>query len=248
MTASTLPVVIRGATMFSLSSRSFRELKSNGQSRHRYLEIAGNWQGGRQILRHDDDGALGDVDARTRSLLINDRPADVPVLEVSGVVGQTKTWARVLDDENFPLVIKYEVPRDGFSVEYLKVSFPTEGDLENTLATEKHVDVYGIYFDFASDVLRPESEPVLREIADALAKHADWRLRIQGHTDNIGGDAVNLDLSRRRSDAVKKALTDRYAIDTRRLTTEGFGASQPKEPNDTIAGRAKNRRVELVRQ
>jgi outer membrane protein OmpA-like peptidoglycan-associated protein len=72
-------------------------------------------------------------------------------------------------------------------------------------------------------------------------------LVINGHTDNVGGDALNLELSRRRATAVRKALVERYQIDEPRLTTNGFGASQPKESNDSDRGRALNRRVELVR-
>ena len=111
----------------------------------------------------------------------------------------------------------------------------------------KHTGFYGIYFNFASDELRSESEPVLREIADALKAHPDWTLIINGHTDNIGGDASNLDLSRRRATAVRKALVDRYKIEESKLTTNGFGASQPKDSNDSDRGRALNRRVELAR-
>jgi outer membrane protein OmpA-like peptidoglycan-associated protein len=72
--------------------------------------------------------------------------------------------------------------------------------------------------------------------------------RPAAHTDNIGGDASNLTLSQPRSQAVRAALVERYAIDAATLTTSGFGASQPKATNDTIEGRARNRRVELVRQ
>jgi OOP family OmpA-OmpF porin len=73
-------------------------------------------------------------------------------------------------------------------------------------------------------------------------------LSVEGHTDNIGTDAANLDLSRRRADAVRQALTSRYRVDAAKLTAAGFGAARPKEPNDTAEGRARNRRVELVRQ
>ena len=107
--------------------------------------------------------------------------------------------------------------------------------------------MYGIYFDFASDTIRPESEPVLKEIADALAKNPAWKLRVEGHTDNVGGQAYNTELSNRRAAAVKQALAERYHVSADRLTTAGFGASRPKEPNDTLEGRARNRRVELVR-
>jgi outer membrane protein OmpA-like peptidoglycan-associated protein len=120
--------------------------------------------------------------------------------------------------------------------------------MERRLAEEKRVDVYGIYFGFNSDRIRKESEPILREIADILDRNPDWTLSINGHTDNVGGDAYNLDLSRRRSEAVHKALVERFGIAADRLTTGGHGASAPKDTNDTPEGRARNRRVELVRQ
>lgn len=120
--------------------------------------------------------------------------------------------------------------------------------IEQALKKEGRVDVYGIYFDFASDKLRPESAPVLAEIASALKDNPTWKLQVNGHTDNIGGDAYNLDLSDRRAAAVKQALVTQYHIDPARLDPKGFGATQPKEPNDTAQGRARNRRVELVRE
>lgn len=81
-----------------------------------------------------------------------------------------------------------------------------------------------------------------------MKAHPDWTLTINGHTDNIGGDASNLDLSRRRAATVRKALFDKWNIDGAKLSTGGFGASQPKESNETERGRARNRRVELIRQ
>jgi outer membrane protein OmpA-like peptidoglycan-associated protein len=120
--------------------------------------------------------------------------------------------------------------------------------IEKELKQKGQAEVYGIYFDFASDKIKPESEPVLREIADALNHNPTWKLRVEGHTDNIGGDDYNMDLSQRRAEAVKLALVSRYRIAADRLTPQGFGATRQKEPNDTLAGRARNRRVELVRQ
>jgi outer membrane protein OmpA-like peptidoglycan-associated protein len=89
---------------------------------------------------------------------------------------------------------------------------------------------------------------VLREIANALDHNPTWKLRVEGHTDNIGGDDYNMDLSQRRAEAVKQALVTHYHIVAGRLTPQGFGATRPKESNDTLAGRARNRRVELVRE
>lgn len=123
-----------------------------------------------------------------------------------------------------------------------------DSEMERLLTKKRRVDVYGIYFDFNSDRIRKESEPVLKEIAEMLGRNSDWTLSIDGHTDNIGGDAYNLNLSHRRSASVRKALVERYGIAATRLTTAGHGAAAPKDTNETPEGRAKNRRVELVRQ
>jgi outer membrane protein OmpA-like peptidoglycan-associated protein len=121
------------------------------------------------------------------------------------------------------------------------------GGLEAALATAKRADVYDIFFTFNSAAIREESEPTLKEIAGLLTKHADWKLSIEGHTDNIASDTFNLTLSRQRAAAVKDALVKRYKIEPARLTTSGAGEARPKDTNDTLEGRARNRRVELVR-
>jgi outer membrane protein OmpA-like peptidoglycan-associated protein len=120
-------------------------------------------------------------------------------------------------------------------------------EVEQALAAGRKADVYSIYFSFNSDAIRDESEPTLKDIADILRRHPDWKLAVNGHTDGVGGDQFNLDLSKRRAAAVKAALVARYGIDASRLTFSGFGKSQPKDTNDTLEGRAKNRRVELMR-
>lgn len=120
--------------------------------------------------------------------------------------------------------------------------------LEEALARTGKADIYSIYFSFNSDTIREESEPTLRDIAQVLRRHPDWRLAVNGHTDAIGTDQANLELSRRRAAAVKNALVTRYGIVAGRLATSGFGESQPKDTNETLEGRAHNRRVELIRQ
>ncbi len=126
-------------------------------------------------------------------------------------------------------------------------SVPATPKIAKSLANAKRVAVYGIYFDFASATLKPESAPVLKEIADALKANPSWKLTIEGHTDDVGGQDYNLDLSKRRAQAVKAALVQTYHIAASRLTTVGYGYSRPKASNDTAEGRALNRRVELVR-
>ena len=120
--------------------------------------------------------------------------------------------------------------------------------MEAALAAKKPVEIYGIYFDFNSATIKPESEAVLQEIAGIMQKNPDWKLYVRGHTDNVGDDNFNLGLSQRRAAAVKDALVTRYKIAPDRLATSGYGASQPIESNKTMEGRARNRRVELQRQ
>jgi outer membrane protein OmpA-like peptidoglycan-associated protein len=107
--------------------------------------------------------------------------------------------------------------------------------------------VYDIYFSFNSDEIREESEPTLTELGDILRRHPDWKLSVAGHTDGIASDAFNLDLSKRRAAAVKKVLVSRFGVNEARLITTGYGKSRPRDTNETAEGRARNRRVELVR-
>ncbi len=246
--AKTYPDTLVGALKFNLSVASFAALKTRGEVRHRYLQIDDQNLG---FSEDDVEGTLTSDGPATFKVIINDKVVEVPTIEANYVNHKTNDIIRVkvLDEARFPLMLDYYIPSfHSFFITYTKVSYPTANQVEQHLATDKHTDVYGIYFNFASDSLRPESEPVLHEIADALKAHPEWKLVINGHTDNIGGDALNLDLSRRRAVAVRKALVDQYKIEDSRLTTNGFGASQPKESNDSDRGRALNRRVELVRQ
>ena len=153
----------------------------------------------------------------------------------------------VLDDPGNPLLLDYYTPSNQFRVKIVKINFPVENKIENDLKKGR-AEIYGIYFDFDSDRIRGESDPVLAEIADVLKNEPDWKLSVEGHTDNVGGDKHNLDLSQRRAASVIAALTSRYQISADRLSPAGFGASRPKATNDTVEGRALNRRVELVRK
>jgi outer membrane protein OmpA-like peptidoglycan-associated protein len=117
--------------------------------------------------------------------------------------------------------------------------------VEQQLAKTGKAEVYDIYFSFNSADIRPESEPSLKEIADVMNRHKDWKINVAGHTDNIGGHAFNMGLSQRRAVSVKAALVGRYHIDAARLSTAGYGDTQPQDTNATLEGRARNRRVEL---
>jgi OmpA-OmpF porin, OOP family len=119
-------------------------------------------------------------------------------------------------------------------------------ELYDALARDGRVALQGIFFDTGSDRLRAESTPTLREITSMLQKHADLRIRIEGHTDNVGAAAANQALSERRAAAVRAYLVEQ-GIDALRLQSQGFGEGRPAGSNDTPEGRQQNRRVELVR-
>lgn len=103
-----------------------------------------------------------------------------------------------------------------------------------------------IYFDFEKATIKPQSKPALEQLAAVVRQLGSQHMSVEGHTDNIGGEAYNDPLSARRAAAVKTALTQGYAVHGENIATQGFGSHRPIESNDTLAGRARNRRVELV--
>ena len=109
------------------------------------------------------------------------------------------------------------------------------------------VAVYGINFDSGKATLKPESEEVLAELQKLTTGHAQLKLRIEGHTDNVGNAAANKKLSEDRALAVKAWLVKMGTAATQ-LSSAGWGDSKPLADNKTDEGRAKNRRVELVKQ
>jgi outer membrane protein OmpA-like peptidoglycan-associated protein len=120
-------------------------------------------------------------------------------------------------------------------------------DTRNKLLTEGKLVTYGIYFDVNKDVVKPESNGTLKDIAKVLTENPDVRVKIIGHTDADGADAANLDLSKRRAASVKNELVKNFAISDSRIETDGMGESQPIAPNDTPSNKALNRRVEFIK-
>lgn len=230
------------------------ELRSAGKTTVRYLVVEPQFS--RTVVTRTLSGVLARIGAG---------PVDVPlpvngqrmVLRALHVAGRLTDSAGgedfdyyILDDAANPLLLRSKGP--GFSSAITRIYFPKPNDaadsLERTLAKKRPVVVYGIYFAFAHANIRPVSDKVLKEIAAVLRKNPAWTLRIDGHTDSIGGDNSNLELSKRRAETVKTALVERYGIMASRLKTGGYGASQPQDKNNTIEGRARNRRVVLTRE
>jgi outer membrane protein OmpA-like peptidoglycan-associated protein len=118
--------------------------------------------------------------------------------------------------------------------------------LANALDTSGHIAVYGIHFDTGKATIQPDSETTLDEIVKLLGTHPELHLRVEGHTDNQGNAGLNQTLSEKRAQAVVAWLVA-HGTTASRLSAKGFGASQPVADNSTDEGRAKNRRVELVK-
>jgi OOP family OmpA-OmpF porin len=128
------------------------------------------------------------------------------------------------------------------------VSLVDAAALSDSVTRTGHAAVYGIYFDSGKADVKPESDAALKEIAKLLQEDAKLKLYVVGHTDNQGTLEFNMDLSRRRSNAVAQVLTAKYGLAAARLAGQGVGPLSPVASNDSEDGRAKNRRVELVKQ
>lgn len=137
-------------------------------------------------------------------------------------------------------------PNDGIMLTNFRLA---EGgkDITQALNAEGRFVTHGITFDSGSDRIRPESGPTLRKLLRILQDDGGLGFEIIGHTDSQGGDKVNGPLSERRAAAVKAWLVAQ-GIEEGRLTVKGLGASKPLKPNDSLEGRAENRRVEFVKR
>jgi len=232
-----------GSTASSVSASVLRELNAQGKTTLNATTTAAGMVAG--VLTRIERGTV------PFRVIVNDEPVELKAVHArwESNVGGREYW--ILDDAANALVLRATFKGVPFW-EIVKLSYPVDrtaaiGRIERALSRDGRTAVYGIYFDFASDRIKVESEQRLAEIAGVLQQNPSWSLAVEGHTDNIGGDSYNLDLSRRRAAAVRQALVARYKIDGLRLRTNGYGASRPKDPNDTIEGRARNRRVELVK-
>ncbi len=121
---------------------------------------------------------------------------------------------------------------------------PVANPIADALSEGHTATLYGIHFDVDSDVLRPDAEPALEQLLEALQSVPKLAALIEGHTDSDGSDAHNVDLSERRAKSVIAWLVAR-GVDATRIAPVGKGEGEPIAGNDTSAGRALNRRVEV---
>ena len=129
--------------------------------------------------------------------------------------------------------------------EVAQVVTPTPPPPPPPPVAKKKLVLRGVNFDFDKSTLQPAGVPILQEAAKILKDNPAVNVQVQGYTDSIGTDAYNLRLSDRRAATVKNFLVKEGVASTR-LTTKGFGESNPVATNETAEGRAQNRRVELI--
>ncbi len=268
------PLTFPGTTSGTVSKEVFDELKTKGETplSYKVLTMKGAITGLMEKLSNPQQGSEGfdprnlsgalmtKIDCTLRKaetndvgfpVILNDKPVEVPAILGICKSEQDEFHVWVLDDAQDPMILAYSTKAAQARAQTVKISFPEDqpvNHIEQALKQTGHAQIYGINFDFASATIRPQSRTVLAEIAKAMKDNPAWKLSVNGHTDNIGGDASNLELSQKRASAVVQALTTQYHIAANRFTASGFGASSPIDTNDTIEGRARNRRVELVLQ
>jgi outer membrane protein OmpA-like peptidoglycan-associated protein len=132
---------------------------------------------------------------------------------------------------------------DLYSIQVGKEGSPDQ--IKSTLAAACHVALYGVLFDFNKSTLQPASDGPLQQVASLMVANPLLNLEIQGHTDNVGGDAYNQTLSEARARSVMTWLTQ-HGIAATRMTAKGYGKTMPIADNGTDEGRMKNRRVEIA--
>ena len=263
------PGLYPGVSFLLVPGARFKDLKSTGSTKwvhllYDYMDALNEWE----LIAWKGTLTRVEPDDVPFPLIINDERVNVPaihvranlkVIENAGRGGPGRPGPRdqpaeayILDDPNTPVMLSWMLggsmkEYDSFKVQLVRITYPRDkATIEQQLEKNRKAITWGINFDFNSDVIRPVSEPVLKEIAQAMTDKPDWKLTITGHTDNIGGHKYNLDLSQRRSASVKKALVERYHVNPNRLSTSGNGDYSPIDTNDTLEGRARNRRVELT--
>jgi outer membrane protein OmpA-like peptidoglycan-associated protein len=196
-------------------------------------------------------------------VLLNGAPVSVPALHAEGTVvnGDKSIQAQFwwLDSRTWPLTLKWRLVLKGHaaSQQITRIDLPPPGGngsggsrgtsaMADALRRSCRLQLSGIYFNTGSASLLPESEPALRQIAQVVGQSKVPVLEIRGHTDNIGSAQFNQELSQQRAEAVRQALVSQFGIPPGKLTSRGFGFTRPVDTNDTVVGRAHNRRVELA--
>jgi OOP family OmpA-OmpF porin len=165
----------------------------------------------------------------------------------SGPAGDVYLLLYAMQETNYPTTV-FQKTIEMKPMQDAQVSVLDAASLQRGLDADGKVAVYGVFFDTAKATVKPESKASLDEMGKLLAKNRSLKVYIVGHTDNAGTLAGNLDLSQRRAEAVASTLASAYKIDPQRIVARGVASLAPVASNVDEAGRARNRRVELVVQ
>ena len=173
--------------------------------------------------------------------------------KASGATVAVLTWnpditSAYCDEKEFQKRATITVVRVEPKVREQQMETMSSSEIAKGLDANGKVAIYGILFDTGKADIKAESKASLDQIGGLLKQQTGLKLHVVGHTDNVGALPANLDLSRRRANAVVAALTKDYGIARDRLTANGVASLAPVAANGSDAGRAKNRRVELVLQ
>jgi len=159
--------------------------------------------------------------------------------------GQPLAWKRRMAGGVFATVAWLAVANTSSQAQDIETKYSRDA-MRQALETRERYDVHGLRFGISTSTLRSGTEAILDDIATALENFPEWGLRIVGHTDSSGNAETNQQLSIARAEAIKAALVER-GIAADRLQAGGVGQTMPVASDDSGAGRALNRRVELVR-
>jgi outer membrane protein OmpA-like peptidoglycan-associated protein len=151
-------------------------------------------------------------------------------------------YCKAFNDRTIALVHVLEPkPRDQ------KMVLVKSDEMAQSINSSGRIALYGLLFDTDKADLKPESAPTMEEIAKLINGNPKLVVLIVGHSDNQGAYDYNVDLSKRRAQTVASTLAKSYKVDPKRMHSTGIGMSAPAATNDTEEGRAKNRRVEVVK-
>jgi outer membrane protein OmpA-like peptidoglycan-associated protein len=251
------PETIPGATGPTPSVDVFTDIQTRGEapvvigaastSDTKGLGPLGGFFTARKYFR----GTMKKLGVEPVRVLVDGVPTALNTVHVGGTVtvgsdsGDVAFWW--LDDREARFALRFSF--QGSVSQVVRIDRPKSGELLGGLATGAcRSDVPGIYFLTDSAELLPASQPAVQRIAATLRAHSDWTITIEGHTDNTGSDQHNIDLSKRRAESLKNELTAKYGVSATRLQTAGYGRTRPVDTNDTLDGRAHNRRVEISRR
>ena len=167
----------------------------------------------------------------------------IEIVVLRATVNGAELWARVNAGGNGMYTVQI-LEKQAMAQDVVASAAALAGSLRQT----GRAVVPGIFFDTNKAVMKPESGPAIKELVKLLSSDAKLKVHVVGHTDNVGAFEANLKLSKERAEAVVRELTSKHKVAAARLRPSGVGPLAPTAPNLDEAGRARNRRVEVVAQ